>query len=142
MTGLMQGRSEMENIRPLKTEADYDWALAEIEAYFDRLPEPGSPEADGFDVLTELVGAYETRHWPIEDIDPIEFLDGFMQNHGYGRGDLAAVLGSLSRASEIMLKRRPLTLGMIQKLSRDWHISAEALIKPYRAESPGSKLSA
>jgi HTH-type transcriptional regulator/antitoxin HigA len=132
----------MENIRPLKTEADYEWALTEIEAYFDRLPEPGSADGDRFDVLTELVSAYEARHWPIDDIEPIEFLDGFMQNHGYGRSDLAAVLGSMSRASEIMLKRRPLTLGMIQKLSRDWHIPAEALIKPYQLESPASKLSA
>jgi HTH-type transcriptional regulator/antitoxin HigA len=132
----------MKNIRPLKTEADYEWALAEIETYFDRLPEPGSPDADRFDVLTELVAAYEARYWPVEDIDPVEFLDGFMQNHGYGRNDLAAVLGSMSRASEIMLKRRSLTLGMIQKLSRDWHIPAEALIKPYHLDSSGSKLSA
>jgi len=132
----------MENIRPLKTEADYEWALAEIEVYFDHLPVPGSADADRFDVLTELVAAFEARHWPVDDIDPIEFLDGFMQNHGYGRSDLAAVLGSMSRASEIMLKRRPLTLGMIQRLARGWHVPAEALIKPYPVEAQGSKLSA
>ncbi len=132
----------MENIRPLKTEADYEWALVEVEAYFDHLPEPGSPDADRFDVLTELIGAYEAKHWPIEEIDPIEFLDGFMQNHGYSRSDLAAVLGSMSRASEIMLRRRPLTLAMIQKLARDWDVPAEVLIKPYHLDPPGSKLSA
>jgi len=124
----------MENIRPLKTETDYEWALAEIEAYFDHLPEPGTAQADRFDVLTELVVAYQARHWPIDDLDPVEFLDGFMQNHGYGRSDLAAVLGSVSRASEIMLKRRPLTLAMIQKLAEEWHMSAEALIRPYHIE--------
>jgi len=57
----------MDDIRPLKTEADYDWALAEIERYFDQLPEPGTAEAARFDMLTELVNAYEARHWPIDD---------------------------------------------------------------------------
>lgn len=132
----------MENIRPLKAEADYRWALAEIEAYFDHLPKPETPEADRFDVLTELVAAYEARLWPIEDIDPIDFLDGFMQNHGYGRSDLAAVLGSVSRASEIMLKRRPLTLGMIQKLAREWRVPVEMLVKSYPLASSGSKVPA
>lgn len=132
----------MDNIRLLKTEADYQWALTEVEAYFDRLPEPETPEADRFDVLTELVAAYEARNWPIDDIDPIDFLDGYMQNHGYGRSDLAAVLGSVSRASEIMLKRRPLTLGMIQKLTQEWHVPVDALVKPYALQASGSKISA
>ena len=109
----------MQDIRPLRTEADYEWALGEVEAYFDQLPVPGSSAADRFDVLTDLINAYEARHWLIDDLDPIEFLDGFMQNKGYHRGDLAAVLGSTSRASEIMLRRRPLTLAMIQKLVED-----------------------
>lgn len=106
----------MQNVRALKTEADYDWALAEIEAYFDKLPEPGSEAAERFDVLADLVSAYEARHWRVDEIDPVDFLDGYTQNHGYARADLAAVLGSSSRASEIMLRRRPLTLAMIQRL--------------------------
>ena len=121
----------MQNIRALKTEADYDWALAEIEAYFDNLPEPGSEAAERFDVLTDLVSAYESRNWPIEEIDPVDFLDGYMQNHGYGRTDLAHVLGSVSRASEIMLRRRPLTLAMIQPLVETWGVPSEAIVKPY-----------
>lgn len=125
----------MQNIRPLKSEADYDWALAELEAYFDDLPEPSSEAADRFDVLTDLVNAYEARHHAVEDIDPVDFLDGYMQNHGYGRADLAGVLGSVSRASEIMLRRRPLTLAMIQRLVEAWSVPADALVKPYATQS-------
>lgn len=130
----------MNDIRPLKTEADYDWALVEIEHYFDHLPEPGTAEADRFDVLTDLVNAYEARHWPIDDIDPIEFLTGFMQNKGYGQSDLADLLGSASRASGILSKHRPLTLGMIRKLVNGWQIPGDILVKPYPIIS--SKLSA
>jgi HTH-type transcriptional regulator/antitoxin HigA len=125
----------MQNIRPLRSEADYDWAVAELEAYFDHLPEPGSEAADRFDVLTDLVNAYEARHHAIEEIDPVDFLDGYMQNHGYGRADLAGVLGSVSRASEIMLRRRPLTLAMIQRLVEAWSVPADALVKPYATQS-------
>ena len=132
----------MDNVRPLRTEADYEWALAEIERYFDHLPDPGSSEGDRFDVLTDLVAAYEARHWPIDDLDAIDFLDGFMQNRGYGRADLAIVLGSVSRASEIMLRRRPLTLAMIQKLTQAWHVPADALIRPYRLSEQKNQLSA
>lgn len=124
----------MQNIRPLKSEADYDWALAELEAYFDHLPKAGTEAADRFDVLTDLVSAYESRHHPIEDLDPVDFLDGYMQNHGYGRADLAGVLGSVSRASEIMLRRRPLTLAMIQRLVEAWSVPAEVLVKPYATQ--------
>jgi HTH-type transcriptional regulator/antitoxin HigA len=121
----------MQNIRALRTEADYDWALAEIEAYFDNLPDPGSEAADRFDVLVDLVSAHENRNWTIDETDPVDFLDGYMQNHGYGRADLANVLGSVSRASEIMLRRRPLTLAMIQRLVKTWGVPSEALVKPY-----------
>ena len=124
----------MQNIRPIKSEADYDWALAELEAYFDHLPEPGSEAADRFDVLTDLVTAYEARHHAIDDLDPVDFLDGYMQNHGYGRADLAGVLGSISRASEIMLRSRPLTLVMIQRLVEAWSVPAEVLVRPYATQ--------
>ena len=121
----------MRDIRPLKTEADYDWALSEVERYFDALPLPDSMEADRFDILTELINAYESQHWPIDGFDPIDYLDGHMQNNGYSQGDLAEVLGSASRASEIMRRKRPLTLPMIQRLVEQWTMSADALIKPY-----------
>jgi HTH-type transcriptional regulator/antitoxin HigA len=69
----------------------------------------------------------------------VDFLDGYMQNHGYGRTDLANVLGSVSRASEIMLRRRPLTLAMIQRLVETWGIPAETLVKPYITHKPAAE---
>ena len=62
----------MKNIRAIRTEADYDWALAEIEQYFYAEPDPGTPAADRFDVLATLIEAYEAKHWPIEPADPNE----------------------------------------------------------------------
>ena len=60
----------MKNIRAIRTEADYDWALAEIEQYFLKEPEPGTAAAERFDVLAALIEAYEAKHWPIEPADP------------------------------------------------------------------------
>ena len=60
------------DVRPIKTETDYDWALAEIERYFDAEPEPGSPESQRFDVLASLIEHYENRVWPIDLPDPVE----------------------------------------------------------------------
>ncbi|MCD2173923.1 helix-turn-helix domain-containing protein [Rhizobium sp. C4] len=121
----------MKDMKLLKSEADYREALTEIETYFDALPLPGSAEADRFDLLAMLIEAYENQNWPLDTLDPIEFLQGFMENRGYSRADLAEVLGSRSRASEIMLRRRPLTLPMIQSLVEKWRIPADALIAPY-----------
>ena len=121
----------MKDMKLLKTEADYREALAEVETYFDALPTPGSAEADRFDLLTMLIETYENQHWPLDTLDPIEFLEGFMENRGYNRADLANVLGSRSRASEIMLRRRALTLPMIQNLVEKWRIPADALIASY-----------
>jgi HTH-type transcriptional regulator/antitoxin HigA len=61
----------MDNIRPILTEADYDWAIAEITRYFDNEPVPGMPEADRFDVLAELIEAYEAKHYPVAETDPV-----------------------------------------------------------------------
>ena len=84
----------MKNIRAIRTEADYDWALAEIEQYFLGEPEPGSPSAERFDVLAALIEAYEARHWPIEPSDPIEAIRYKMEVAGLKQSDLAELLGS------------------------------------------------
>ena len=63
----------MENIRAIRTEADYDWALTEIEQYFAREPEPGSREADRFDALAALIETYEAKNWAMENANPVEF---------------------------------------------------------------------
>ncbi len=118
-------------IRAIRTEADYDWALAEIEPSFERQPAPGSPEADRFDVLAALIKVYEDEHHPIEAPDPVETIRAWMALRGLRQSDLATLFGSKSRASEVLNRKRPLTMEMVFKLSRDWGIPAEALIAPY-----------
>jgi HTH-type transcriptional regulator/antitoxin HigA len=121
------------DIRPLASEADYDWALAEIEQYFDHEPEPGTEEAARFDVLAALVEHYEARHWPIEAADPVDAIRFRMEQAGYTQADLAAVLGSRSRASEILARKRGLTMEQAFRLYRQWRIPAESLIQPARS---------
>lgn len=121
----------MENIRPIKTEADYDWAIVEITKYFENEPEVGSPDGDRFDVLATLIEAYEDKHYPITPPDPIEAIQAHMNMAGYKQAALADVIGSRSRASEVLSKKRQLTMDMAFKLNREWHIPAEVLIQPY-----------
>lgn len=125
----------MKNIRAIRTEADYDWALAEIEHYFLKEPEPGTRAAERFDVLADLIEAYEAKHWPIEPADPIEAIRYKMEVAGLKQSDLADLLGSASRASEILNRKRALTTDMVFKISRQWHISAESLVIPYHLET-------
>ncbi len=126
------------DIRPIKSEGDYDWALAEVAAYFENEPEPGSPEGDRFDVLAGLIEGYESRNWPIEAPDPVTAITVYMGLRDKKRSDLAALLGSKSRASEILARRRGLSLDMIYKLSREWHIPADILVAPYHV-GPSTK---
>jgi HTH-type transcriptional regulator / antitoxin HigA len=118
-------------VRPLRNEADYDWALAEVAHYFDRPPARGSLEADRFDLLATVIEAYEAKHWPIEPADPIDAIRYRMETAGYTQADLARLLGSRPRASEIMSRKRALTIPMAYKLHREWNIPAETLIRPY-----------
>lgn len=122
------------DVRPIRTEADLTWALAEVEAYFVDPPAPGSAAADRFDVLTDLIETYENRHYPIETPDPVEAIVFYMEEAGKTASDLSVVLGSKSRASEIMARKRSLSLEMIRKIVRAWPIPAEALIAPYHVE--------
>jgi len=118
------------DIRPLRTEADYDWALSQIERYFTHQPPLGTPEAERFDVLAALIENYEAKHWPIEAPDAVEAIRARMEQSGYTQADLAALLGSRSRASEILGRRRSLTMEQAYRLHREWHIPAESLIRP------------
>lgn len=116
-------------IRPIRSEADYDAALREIREYFEREPEPGSPEADRFDVLAALIETYERRHWPIDPPDAAAAIRYCMEQRGFTQSDLAALLGSRSRASEILNRKRALTLEMVRRLHRNWGIPAESLLR-------------
>jgi HTH-type transcriptional regulator/antitoxin HigA len=106
--------------------------LAEIEPYFAREPAPGTADADRFDVLAALIAEYEARHWPIDPPDPVTAIRARMEQAGYTQADLARLLGSRSRASEILARRRSLTMEQARRLHEVWRIPAEALIRPVR----------
>ena len=117
-------------IRPLRTEAEYEAAVDEVERYFESEPKRGSAEADRFDLLALVIEDYEKKRWPIEPPDPVEAIRFRMETGGYSQADLGRLLGSRQRASDILKRRRPLTLSMVWKLSRKWEIPAEALVRP------------
>jgi len=117
-------------MRPLHSEAEYEAAIDEIERYFDREPRKGTPEADRFDLLALLIEDYERRKWPIDPPDPRDAIRYGMKLGGHTQADLGRLLGSRQRASDILLGRRALTIGMAWKLHREWGIPAEALIRP------------
>jgi len=125
------------DIRPIKTEADYDWALKEVEQYFEHEPALGSEDAQRFDVLSTLIEAYEEKRWPIEMPDPITAIQEVMERRSFRQADLALLLGSRSRASEILSRKRPLTMDQAWMLHVEWHIPAEVLLRPTKApETP------
>ena len=119
-------------IRPIRNEAEYDEALEEIERYFKNEPRPGTPEADRFDLLALVVEDYERKRWPIEPPETIDAIRYRMETGGYSQADLGRLLCSRQRASDILAKKRPLTMRMAWKLHREWNIPAEALIAPPR----------
>jgi HTH-type transcriptional regulator / antitoxin HigA len=116
--------------RPLRSEADYDAALDEIERYFEKEPKPGTPEADRFDLLALIIEDYERKRWPIEPPDAIDAIRYRMEMSNYTQADLGRLLGSRQRASDILTGKRPLTMRMAWRLYREWGIPAEALIAP------------
>lgn len=116
-------------VRPIHTEEDYEAALAEVEALWDA--QPGTPQGDRLDVLVTLVEAYEAEHYPIPDPDPIELILHVMDARGLARADLEPYLGSRARISEILNRRRPLTLEMIRKLQSGLGLPADILVQPY-----------
>jgi HTH-type transcriptional regulator/antitoxin HigA len=118
------------NIKPIKTNADYESALQEIERLFNA--KPGTPDGDRLEVLSTLVEAYEDEHYSIPMPDPIEMILYTMESRGLNRSDLESYIGSRARVSEVLNRKRPLSLSMIQRLNTGLGIPAEALIAPYK----------
>ncbi|NJL88396.1 MAG: transcriptional regulator [Coleofasciculaceae cyanobacterium SM2_1_6] len=118
-------------IRPIRTHTDYQQALQEIELLFDVAP--STPEQDRLDILSTLVEAYEKKHFPIELPDPIEAIHYYMDTRGWSRRDLEPCLGSRARVSEVLSRKRSLTLEMIRKLHQELGVPAEILIQPYES---------
>src|SRR5215471_5571987 len=101
----------MTEIRPIRTEADYDAALKEIAPYFENEPEHGTPESDHFDILAALIGAYEEAHWRVDPPDdPVDAICAVMEMRQFTQRDLGMLLGSRSRASELLNRKRGLTM--------------------------------
>jgi HTH-type transcriptional regulator / antitoxin HigA len=122
----------MDALRPIRTEADYQAALAEIERLWGaRL---GTPEGDRLDVLATLIDAYEAEHDPVDPPDPIEAIRFRMEQQGLTRKDLERVLGTRTRVSEILNRKRSLSIGMIRRLHAELGISADVLIRPTRPD--------
>ena len=121
----------MMDVRPIHTEADYQWALKEVEHYFEHQPEPNTPEGDRFEVLCTLIEAYERKYFPIPEADPVDVLRFAIEDLGRSKKELEDLLGR-SRAWEVLNRKRPLTLEMIRKISEAWHIPAGALTQSYK----------
>ncbi len=122
-------------IRPIRSDEDHRAALAEIESLWDA--EEGTEAEDKLDVLVTLVEAYEAKRWPLKaesEFDPIDALRFVIDEWGHTQAELAELLGSRSRASEILARRRALTVEMIHTISEAWKIPADLLVRPYKIE--------
>jgi HTH-type transcriptional regulator / antitoxin HigA len=122
-------------IRPIRNDKDHRAALAEIDACWGAAE--GTEKGDKLDVLLALVEIYEAKRWPIEideSFDPIDVLNYAIDELGHTQAELAELLGSRSRASEILSRRRALTVEMVHKISETWKMPADLLVRPYRVE--------
>jgi HTH-type transcriptional regulator / antitoxin HigA len=117
------------NIKPIRNDEDYQTTLAEIDQLFDA--ESNSPDGEKLEILITLVEAYENENYPIGLPDPIEAIKYHLESRGLTRRDLEPYIGSRARVSEVMNRKRQLTLNMIRRLSAGLGIPAEALIQPY-----------
>lgn len=122
------------NIKPIKTDSDYTEALQEIESLMNA--KINTPEGDKLDVLVTLIESYEKKHHPILPPEPVEAIIHQMESQGLSMKDLESVLGSRARVSEILNRKRSLSLNTIRKLQKNLGISAEILIKPYDLHTP------
>jgi HTH-type transcriptional regulator/antitoxin HigA len=123
------------DLRPIRTDDEHREALVEVNKLW------GAPEntdsGDRLDILLALIEVYEARRWPIvgsENFDPVDVLQYAIDELGHSQAELAELLGSRSRASEILSRRRALTVEMIFKIGEAWKIPAQLLVRPYKLE--------
>jgi HTH-type transcriptional regulator/antitoxin HigA len=117
------------NIKVIKTEEDYQLALERLEVIFDAPID--SPEGDEAEILSILIEKYEDEHYPIGPPDPIEAIKFRMEQMDMKKSELASIIGYKSRVSEILSRKRKLTLQMIRKLHDELKIPYESLIADY-----------
>lgn len=116
-------------VRPVRTERDYEDALERIGQLMTA--RPGTPEGDELDVLSTLVEAYEAEHYPIEAPDPIALVKFAMEQRGADRTELEPMIGGRGRVSEVLNRKRALSLSMIRKLKAEWALPADVLVRTY-----------
>jgi HTH-type transcriptional regulator/antitoxin HigA len=119
-----------DELRPIRTEADYEQALAELEHLWGAAN--GTPEGDRLDVLATLIDAYEAEHCPMDPPDPVEAIKFRMAQQGLTRKDLEPLIGTRTRVSEVLNRKRSLSIAMIRRLHDRLGIPAEVLIRPSR----------
>ena len=117
------------NIKPIRTKKDYDQALTRLEVIFDS--KKGTDKGDELEILGILIENYENEKFPIGFPDPIEAIKFRMEQLGYNQTDLANVVGLKSRASEILNRKRKLSLEMIRQIHDTLNIPTEVLIQAY-----------
>jgi HTH-type transcriptional regulator/antitoxin HigA len=115
-------------IKPIRTKADYRAALKEVEGLMAAAAD--TPEGERLDVLVTLVEAYESRHYRLDLPDPVEAIKFRMEQQGLTPKDMVPMIGRINRVYEVLNRKRPLTLAMIQRLHSELGIPAESLIKP------------
>lgn len=120
------------NLKPIRNDEEYEAALQEIDRLWDAAQ--GTPEGDVLEIWVTLVEAYEAGRYELPPPDPIQAIEYFMESRGWTRKDLEPYIGSRGRVSEIMNRKRPLTIGMIRKLEEATGIPASILIQPYQTE--------
>ena len=130
---LKQFRGNIMNIKPIKTEKDYEAAIKRLEKIFDALED--SKEGDEAELLSMLIENYENQHYPIEAPDPIEAIKIRMEEMGIKQKDLVGIIGGKSRVSEVLNKKKRLTVDMIRGIEKTLHLSASVLVSSYRLKA-------
>jgi HTH-type transcriptional regulator/antitoxin HigA len=120
-------------VKPIRSEADYEAALAEVERLWGA--KAGTPKGDRLDVLATLIDSYEAEHFPMDPPDPVEAIKFRMEQQGLTRRDLEPIIGSRARVAEILSRKRGLSIAMIRRLHEELGISAEVLIRPSRKDA-------
>jgi HTH-type transcriptional regulator/antitoxin HigA len=124
------------DVKPIRNAADHRAAMAEVKRLWGA--KNGTPNGDRLDVLATLIDAYEAQHEPIDHPDPIEAIQFRMEQQGLTRKDLEPLLGTRTRVSEVLNRRRALSIGMIRRLHTKLGIAAEVLIRAPRRPTRGS----
>lgn len=123
----------MRSLRPLRNERDYERAMRDVERLWGA--KSGTPNGDRLEILATLIDAYETEHDPMDPPDPIEAIKFRMEQQGLTRKDLEGVLGTRMRVSEVLNRKRGLSINMIRQLHEKLGISADVLIRSIRGKA-------